>query len=162
MSLDDIQSRDNAIVLSIELWKTFSHWFNQLPGAQTAADSKSHTAPNLTAAEVVQSTGRTFYEYLKADNEHSLSTRVQMLRSTMDLFGHNEWAAAVRKSLVAQNLEGNNFDALKGVSRNSKLPSKKKLFLRAVAQAAVDVSEQSQAGLDIVNGWKPAARKLKA
>jgi len=154
MSLDDIQPRDNAIVLSIELWKTFSHWFNQLPGA--------HTAPNLTAAEVVQSTGRTFYEYLKADNEHSLSTRVQMLRSTMDLFGHNEWAGAVRKSLVAQNLEGNNFDALKGVSRNSKLPSKKKLFLRAVAQAAVDVSEQSQAGLNIVNGWKPAARKLKA
>lgn len=149
MSIDHDQSREKSVALSVELWEALSQWWENV---SHEGDDKP-VAPHLSAAFVVQSVGPTIYQYLTADADSSLETRVQVFRSTVGLFGHDDWASCARKTVEAHGGDGKSFTAFRVMSKNTKRKETKQLFLDLAKMSAELASKESLATVKAVASW---------
>lgn len=152
MSIDLDQSREHAVALSIELWSALSSWWDNLPGERVEG-KKTAVTPNVSAGSLLQAAGPLIYQYLNADAESSLNTRVRVLRATIEMFGHDDWAANARKTAQAHGGDGKSFDAFRVLSKNTKQVEKKQLFLDLVKSSTEAAVKQSTATLSSVSRW---------
>lgn len=159
MSIDIEQSREHAVALSIELWSSLSAWWDNLE--ERVEGEKNAVTPTLSAASLLQAAGPVIFQYLNNDGEASLNTRVHVLRATVEMFGHDDWAANTRKTAQAHGGDGKSFTAFRVLSKNTKQVEKKQLFLDLLKQAAETAVKQSTATLNSVSAWgvEPASVK---
>lgn len=159
MSIDLDQSREQAVALSIELWSALSRWWDNLP-ERAEGEMKSIT-PTLGAGVLLQTVGPLVHQYLSSDAESSLNTRVHVLRSTIEMFGHDDWAANARKTVEAHGGDGKSFSAFRVLSRNTKQVAKKQLFLDLAKLSVEAAIKQSNATLVHIAGWNQAPNPTK-
>lgn len=151
MSIDVDQSREHAVALSIELWSALSAWWDNLE--DRVDGEKNAVTPSLSAASLLQATGPVIFQYLSNDTQASLNTRVHVLRATVEMFGHDDWAANARKTVQAHGGDGKSFTAFRVLSKNTKQIEKKQLFLDLVKMSAETAVKQSTATLNNVSAW---------
>lgn len=149
MSIDHDQSREKSVALSVELWHALSQWWENV----SHEGEDKPVAPHVSAGLVIQSVGSTIYQYLTADADSSLDTRVQVFRSTVGLFGHDDWASCARKTVESHGGDGKSFTAFRVMSRNTKRKETKQLFLDLAKMSAELASKEALATVKSVSTW---------
>ncbi len=157
MSIDHDLSREKSVALSVELWQALSQWWE----SRGQNDSEKQVTPNVSAQLLVQAVGPTVYQYLTADTEATLDTRVQMFRSTISLFGHDDWASCARKTVEARGGNGKSFGEFRVLSKNTKSAPIKQLFLDLAKMSAELASKQAELTLKSVCSWDTAPLNVK-
>lgn len=156
MTIDHDQSQECAVALSVDLWKGLSDWWDNLHNSRADSEKQAVT-PHIGATALIQAMGPVIHQYLSADGSAALNTRVQVLRSTIELFGHDDWAACARKTVVALGGDGKNFAAFRTLTKNTKSAEMKQLFLNLSATAAASATKAATATLQSMSQWSTDA-----
>jgi len=157
MSIDQDLSREKSVALSVELWQAMSQWWE----SRGQEDGNKPVTPNVGAQQLVQAVGPVVYQYLTSDADAALDTRVQVFRSTIGLFGHDDWASCARKTVEARGGNGKSFGEFRVLSKNTKSAPIKQLFLDLAKMSAELASKQSELTLKSIASWETAPSSVK-
>lgn len=157
MSIDHDRSREKSVALSVELWHALSQWWE----SRGQGEGDKLVTPNVSAQLLVQAVGPVVYQYLTSDSDAAFDTRVQVFRSTIGLFGHDDWASCARKTVEARGGDGKSFGEFRVLSKNTKSAPIKQLFLDLAKMSAELASKQADQTLKSISSWDPAPASVK-